>query len=68
MSGLEVFRRVSGQRPEIKVLYMSGYTGETVFRNGKLEESMIAEKPFTKDELVRKIQETLEERGPAPGA
>ena len=68
MNGLEVFRRVSGQRPEIKVLYMSGYTGETVFRNGKLEESMIAEKPFTKDELVRKIQETLEERGRVPGA
>jgi PAS domain S-box-containing protein len=64
MSGLEIFKQVSGRRPEMKVVYMSGYTGETVLRHGALEPSMIAAKPFTKDELVRKIQAALEEPTP----
>jgi len=68
MSGPEIFRGVSSRRPGIKVLYMSGYAGETVLRHGALEGLKIAEKPFTKDELIRKVQEALEEPGSAPRA
>ena len=60
MNGREVARRVRELRPSIKVLYMSGYTGDVLLQHGELEEGagMIA-KPFTRDALAAKIRETL---------
>jgi CheY-like chemotaxis protein len=46
ISGPEVFRQISHKRPGIKILYMSGYTGEAELRHGALEESTITEKPL----------------------
>lgn len=47
-------------RPDIKVLFMSGYTGDAI-GNGVFLQSGAAfiEKPFTSDELVRKIREVF---------
>jgi two-component system, cell cycle sensor histidine kinase and response regulator CckA len=65
-SGRELALKVAELRPEIKVLYMSGYTDDTIVRHGVLEASMaFIQKPATPDDLLRKIREVLDE---TPGA
>jgi two-component system cell cycle sensor histidine kinase/response regulator CckA len=47
-------------RPEITVVYMSGYTGQTVGAHGILDPgSVFLQKPFTRDALAKKIREAL---------
>jgi two-component system cell cycle sensor histidine kinase/response regulator CckA len=50
-------------RPEIKVVYMSGYTGQTVGAHGILDPgSLFLQKPFTRDALARKLRDALDNR------
>jgi CheY-like chemotaxis protein len=61
MSGCELARRVLLRRPEIRVLYMSGYTGDTMAQQGVLKEGdSYLDKPFTLDALSRKVREVLD--------
>ena len=49
-------------RPQIKVVYMSGYTGQTVGAHGILDPgSLFLQKPFTRDALARKLREALDD-------
>jgi DNA-binding NtrC family response regulator len=53
--------RLRGQRPDLKVLYISGYAGEILSRYGvPLSEPNFLQKPFTVDALTRKIQQVLD--------
>jgi PAS domain S-box-containing protein len=62
LSGRELALRVAELRPNIKVLYMSGYTDDTIVRHGVLEANMaFIQKPATPDELLRKVREVLGE-------
>jgi CheY-like chemotaxis protein len=48
-------------RPRIKVVYMSGYTGQAVGARGILDPgSLFLQKPFTRDALARKLREALD--------
>jgi DNA-binding NtrC family response regulator len=48
-------------RPQMKVLYMSGYTDNVVFHHGVLEEGVnYIQKPFTIDGLTKKMREVLD--------
>ena len=48
-------------RPDIAILYMSGYTDDAVIRRGVLEEGMaFIQKPFGADDLVRRVREVLD--------
>jgi signal transduction histidine kinase/ActR/RegA family two-component response regulator len=61
MNGRELFERLIEQRPELKVLYMSGYTDQAVIGEGLLDEgAAYLQKPFSLDGLARKIREVLE--------
>jgi CheY-like chemotaxis protein len=60
MNGRELARRLCVLRPEIKVLYMSGYTENTIAHRGMLEEGVtLLQKPFTLPTLKSKVQEKL---------
>jgi len=62
MSGRELAARVREQLPDLRVLYMSGYTDDTVIRHGLLDASMFfLQKPFTPSALARKVRETLDQ-------
>jgi two-component system cell cycle sensor histidine kinase/response regulator CckA len=65
MSGRVLAGQLTGQRPLIKVVYMSGYTGQAVGAHGALEEgSFFLQKPFSRDGLVSKVRQALDS-GPA---
>ena len=60
INGRELADRVSGTRPGIKVLYMTGYTDQAVVRRGVLSESgVLLQKPFTLATLASKLRELL---------
>ncbi|MCJ7496455.1 MAG: response regulator, partial [Deltaproteobacteria bacterium] len=61
MSGRELTDRLMLLHPKIKVLYMSGYTDETIVRHGVLEEGVnFFQKPFSMEALVLKVREVLD--------
>jgi PAS domain S-box-containing protein len=60
MNGREVAERVRAARPEIRVLFSSGYPEDTILRHGIAEESAAyIEKPYLPDDLARAIRELL---------
>ena len=61
MSGRVVRDQVAALHPDIKVLYMSGYTDDVVAHHGILEEGVhLLKKPFTAHALAAKVREALE--------
>jgi DNA-binding NtrC family response regulator len=66
MSGRELANRLLLLHPEMKVLYMSGYTNDAIVRHGVLEEGVnFIPKPFSVEALAFKVREVLdkEKRG-----
>jgi CheY-like chemotaxis protein len=60
MSGRELADRLLEQYPQLKVLFISGYTSDTAARHGILEGEMaFLQKPFGLRDLARKIREVL---------
>jgi two-component system cell cycle sensor histidine kinase/response regulator CckA len=61
MGGGELARRMVTVRPNTKILFMSGYNEDDMVNRG-LKPSNLLQKPFTEEELVGKIRETLERK------
>jgi len=60
MNGRELAQRISEIRPNVKVLYMSGYTENVIGRNGTLDAGVrLLQKPFTLRDLKTKVREVL---------
>jgi CheY-like chemotaxis protein len=63
MSGRMLADEILRGRPETHVLFMSGYTGQTVGQHGVLAEgSFYLPKPFTRESLTNKVREALDGR------
>lgn len=60
MSGPELAQRLRGMRPEMRVLFVSGYTDGEIVREGELEPGTdFLQKPFTREQLANKVREVL---------
>jgi PAS domain S-box-containing protein len=67
MQGNDLVRKVHEFRPDLPVLYMSGYTRNAIVHAGRLDEGVnFLEKPFTPDALARMVREVLDQ-GSASG-
>ena len=59
-NGTELAQKLIALCPEMKVVYMSGFTDDSVFLHGKLESpTHYIRKPFTPEALVCKVREAL---------
>jgi two-component system, cell cycle sensor histidine kinase and response regulator CckA len=60
MSGMDLKAQVQAVRPDIKVLFMSGYTSDVMLHHGVMEAGMqFIQKPFTRHDLARKVREVV---------
>src|SRR6266850_18535 len=61
LGGRRLAEQLALVRPDMKVLYASGYTDDSVVRHGILEAgTAYLQKPFTPDSLARKVREVLD--------
>jgi len=61
MSGHELAQRLSVLRPEMKILYMSGYSDDSIASYGILNEKVsFIPKPFSLEVLVNRVREVLD--------
>jgi CheY-like chemotaxis protein len=61
MGGPELVEKLRRKRPEVHVIYMSGYTEAAVLENENIgKDAVLLNKPFSTETLVRKMREILE--------
>jgi len=61
MTGMELYNRLLSLYPDIKGLFMSGYTANVISRHGILKEGMcFIQKPFSVKELGSRIRQLLD--------
>jgi len=61
MTGRELADQIVARHPRIQILYMSGYTDDTIGHHGLHGQTLrLLQKPFTHDALVRYVREALE--------
>lgn len=61
LGGRDLARRLAEQRPDVRVLFMSGYAESEIVHRGLLDPGIaFLEKPFTADELTAAVRTTLE--------
>jgi two-component system, cell cycle sensor histidine kinase and response regulator CckA len=62
MSGVQLAGRVVRFRPDIRVIYMSGYRRDALAQQGLRNDMIFLQKPFQMEELILKVREALESK------
>ena len=66
MGGREMVEKIRRTNPDLKVMYISGYSYDTFDRSGEIDASIrFLEKPFTPKQLLSKVHEAFAIRSPA---
>jgi two-component system, cell cycle sensor histidine kinase and response regulator CckA len=65
MGGAELARRLTRLRPDLRMMFMSGYTNDPVVRKAGRTPSLFLPKPFTASDLAHKVRQALDQ--PWPG-
>ncbi len=66
LSGRETAEALTARRPELGVLYMSGYTLNSILHHGRLDDGVVLlQKPFRKTDLATKVSQAMANRGAA---
>ena len=61
LNGVELAEDLRAARPNLRVLFMSGYTDNAIVRSGLLDDrATFLQKPFTPEELLRKLRSVIE--------
>lgn len=61
MGGAELASRLSRERPEVRIMFMSGYSEYPVVHHARRMPSLFLAKPFTAGALMSKIRQVLDE-------
>jgi len=64
MSGSELARRLSADRPRMKVLFMSGYRDRAPLHQEPTVDAPLVQKPFTPETLARRVRSVLDQNEP----
>lgn len=64
MSGPDVAQRLHQARPDLKILFMSGFSNEVVVVHGITAGDPLLVKPFSLESLARKVHELVDYRSP----
>jgi len=63
VNGCELAMRLMASRQDLRVLFISGHVGEEALRYQKVPAgARFLRKPFTPDDLLRKVRESLQDR------
>lgn len=60
MTSSDLIQGIKALQPDARILYMSGYTGDTLYANGLTEEMPFLQKPFLPTALTDKVRELLQ--------
>ena len=67
MSGPQLAASIHGVCPDLKVLYLSGYTADTLRRHGvESPEITLLAQPFLPEQLARSVRQVLDSRPERP--
>lgn len=67
MSGKVMAEKLKAERPELKILFTSGYTDDAITRHGVLETGVeFLPKPYTPSTLASKVREMLDQKNTVP--
>jgi two-component system, cell cycle sensor histidine kinase and response regulator CckA len=61
MGGPELASRLARERPEVRIMFMSGYSEDPVVHTVQRVPTLFLEKPFTTGALMSKIRQALDE-------
>jgi FixJ family two-component response regulator len=61
MNGRDLAAQLTRLYPDLKLLFMSGYTADVIAHHGVLDEGVcFIQKPFSKNDLALKLREALD--------